>query len=410
DTQIEDTARTCETCGKYGKNLPKLVDHPWAKATAPFQRVHVDFAGPFLGSMWLLLVDAYSKWPEIIQMNANTTSRATIRALRSIFARTGIAMTLVSDNGPQFISEEIEDYLRSSGIKHVTVPTYSPKSNGICERLVQTFKGALKKMNESCKDVSKNLYDFLLTYRNTPHSSTGQTPAVLACNRTLRFNLHQIKPADHMKVQALQSEKLQKVVDERKKDREFEENQEVLVKMDDRGPWVQARVIKRYGDNSNNYAIQYQDRVVKKHADVLKPRYSPVIRMKRDNVPERQRQRLTEDLDRTNLKFQKLDETLERRRQRAESHVPVPDPTATVFTRQQSARPASPLKQQSKYVRESESSPIVTRQSVPRPSVISSSEGATDSPSVVRSSVSVPDQRPNRSAKTSALIKMKGMK
>ena len=217
DTQIEDTARTCETCGKYGKNLPKLVDHPWARATAPFQRVHVDFAGPFLGSMWLLLVDAYSKWPEVIQMNANTTSRATIRALRSIFARTGIPMTLVSDNGPQFVSEEIESYLRSNGVKHVTVPTYSPTSNGICERLVQTFKGALKKMNKSCKDVSKNLYDFLLTYRNTPHSSTGQTPAVLAWNRSLRFNLHQIKPADHMKVQALQTEKLQKVVDEQKR-------------------------------------------------------------------------------------------------------------------------------------------------------------------------------------------------
>ena len=47
DTQIEDTARTCETCGKYGKNLPKIVDHPWARTSAPFQRVHADFAGPF---------------------------------------------------------------------------------------------------------------------------------------------------------------------------------------------------------------------------------------------------------------------------------------------------------------------------------------------------------------------------
>ena len=59
-------------------NLPTIEDHPWSKTTAPFQRVHVDFAGPFLGSMWLLLVDSYSKWPEIVQMNANTTSGATI--------------------------------------------------------------------------------------------------------------------------------------------------------------------------------------------------------------------------------------------------------------------------------------------------------------------------------------------
>ncbi|XP_063691270.1 uncharacterized protein LOC134823666 [Bolinopsis microptera] len=76
DTQIEDTARTCETCAKYGKNMTKVVDHPWAKTSAPFQRVHADFACPFLGSMWLLLVDSYSKWPEVVQMNTNTTFRS----------------------------------------------------------------------------------------------------------------------------------------------------------------------------------------------------------------------------------------------------------------------------------------------------------------------------------------------
>ena len=265
-------------------------------------------------------------------------------------------------------------------------------------------------MNELSKDVSKNLYDFLLTYRNTPHSSTGQTPAVLAWNRSLRFSLHQIKPADHMKVQALQTEKLQKVVDEQKKRREFMENQQVFVRMDNRGPWVQARVIKRYGDNSNNYAIQHEGRVVKKHADVLKPRYSPVISMKRDDVPESQRRRLTEDGDRyLMMKGQKLNEVLERRRQRAESHIPVSDHMTTNVIPQQSARSASPVEQPGRLVRESQSSPIVNSELVSGSSVISSSSVASNSPSVVRSSVARPDQRPSRRAKTNALIKMKEM-
>ena len=394
DTQIEDTARTCETCGKYGKNLPKIVDHPWAKTTAPFQRVHADFAGPFLGSMWLLLVDSYSKWPEIIQMNANTTSSATIRAFRSIFSRTGIPICLVTDNGPQFVSDETKEYLKSCGIKHVTVPTYSPKSNGICERLVQSFKTGLRKMYESCKDVSKNLYDFLLTYRNTPHSTTGQTPAVLAFNRTLRSKLHRIQPADRMRKQELQSEKLQDVIDEHPKTREFRENQLVFVKMDDKSHWQQARVIRRCGDNSNNYEIQHEDRLVKKHADVIKPRYTPVISMKRTVIPDPQKALLTRDLARSNLKFQKLDETLERRRLRlrnlgvleSQESKTVGKQMSPVKASTRSGKVASPVKNIGKQVRVSE---------LVRPAV------STSSPE--------PQLRPTRSAKSNAIIKMKSM-
>ena len=284
DAQIEDTARMCETCGRFGNNMPRVVDHPWSKATGPFQRVHVDYAGPFLGSMWLLLVDTYSKWPEVIQMHLNTKSGATIRAFRAVFARTGLPMTLVSDNGPQFVSQEMEEYLMSNGIKHITVPTYSPKSNGLCERFVQTFKNAMKKMNESCKDINKNLYEFLLTYRNTPHTTTGQAPAVLSYNRTLRFSLQQIKPADSLKIQELQPEKLQQVLTQ--KTREFVKDQPVYVKMNDDSLWEPAQVVKRYGSGSNNYEILCRGRHVKKHADALKERHLPVLG--KEDVKERE--------------------------------------------------------------------------------------------------------------------------
>jgi hypothetical protein len=61
----------------------------------------VDFAGPFMNSMFLVLVCAHSKWPEVVQMKT-TTSTKTIEALRMIFCRTGIPKQIVSDNGPQF--------------------------------------------------------------------------------------------------------------------------------------------------------------------------------------------------------------------------------------------------------------------------------------------------------------------
>ncbi|XP_063690787.1 uncharacterized protein K02A2.6-like [Bolinopsis microptera] len=403
DTQIEDTARTCETCAKYGKNMTKVVDHPWAKTSAPFQRVHADFAGPFLGSMWLLLVDSYSKWPEVVQMNTNTTSSATIRAFRSIFSRTGIPICLVTDNGPQFVSDETEGYLKSCGIKHVTVPTYSPKSNGICERLVQSFKSALKKMSVTSKDVCKNLNDFLLTYRNTPHSSTGQTPAVLAFNRTLRSKLHQIKPTDRMREQELQSEKLQVAINEHPRTREFRENQLIFAKMDDKSHWEQARVIKRLGDNSNNYVVQHGDRIVKKHADAIKPRHTPVIRMERKAITSPQKTLLTREIARSDIKFQKLHETRERRRMNAlnlgvpngnrleavaKPASPVRDTSPSKVTERPQPKVASPLKTNDKQVRVSELSKPTATGGAPLPE---------------------PRLRPTRSAKSDAITKMKTM-
>ena len=96
DNQIEEMiTKRCSVCNKHGKSLPKLLDHPWTRPSGPFQRVHIDFCGPFKSSMWLVMQDAYSKWPEVIRMNSNITGPATIKALRLVFARTGLPMTLV---------------------------------------------------------------------------------------------------------------------------------------------------------------------------------------------------------------------------------------------------------------------------------------------------------------------------
>ena len=80
----------------------------------PFQRIHVDFAGPFLEKNFFLIVDTYSKWMEVIPMS-RTTIEATIQALRDLFARYGIPKILVSDNGPQFTSVEFKEFLIRMG-------------------------------------------------------------------------------------------------------------------------------------------------------------------------------------------------------------------------------------------------------------------------------------------------------
>ena len=93
--------------------------------------------------MFILLVDAHSKWPEVFEM-PNTTSRKTIEILRQVFSAYGLPEQLVSDNGPQFISREFAEFMAKNGIKHIRSVPYHPATNGQVERFVQTFKRAMK--------------------------------------------------------------------------------------------------------------------------------------------------------------------------------------------------------------------------------------------------------------------------
>ena len=103
----------------------------------------MDYAGPFLKTMFLVVIDAHTKWAEIIP-TSSTTSSTTIDILRTIFARFGLPNQIVSDNGPQFVSEEFNRFVTNNGIKHITSSPYKPSTNGLAERLFQSFKHAMK--------------------------------------------------------------------------------------------------------------------------------------------------------------------------------------------------------------------------------------------------------------------------
>lgn len=142
-----------------------------------WQRIHIDFAGPFQGKMYLIVVDAHSK--HAFQYNP-------ITVLRHLFATFGLHLQLVSDNGPQFTSAEFADFLKSNGVKHIRCSAYRPSSNGLAERFVRTFKQSMKAGERSNVPPQKRLDNFLLSYRTTPHATTQRTPASLFIGRDLR--------------------------------------------------------------------------------------------------------------------------------------------------------------------------------------------------------------------------------
>ena len=89
DNDIEHHVKNCQPCQTVRNSPPSAPLHPWLWPTRPWQRVHVDFAGPFQGKMFLLVVDAHSKWPEVVNMTT-TSAQCTIEELRRMFASYGI--------------------------------------------------------------------------------------------------------------------------------------------------------------------------------------------------------------------------------------------------------------------------------------------------------------------------------
>ena len=189
DQQIEQLVATCESCQSVQAAPPKAPLHSWKWPTRPWQRIHIDFAGPFVGNMFLIVVEAHSKWPEVCLMKSTTSSK-TITKLRHMFARFGIPKELVSDNGPQFVSEEFQYFLKQNGIRHIKSAVNHPASNGEAERFVRTFKQAMKKVKLESADIQVKLDRFLLSYRTTPHSVTHETPANLLMKRELHTRLN----------------------------------------------------------------------------------------------------------------------------------------------------------------------------------------------------------------------------
>jgi transposase InsO family protein len=270
DAEIEQMARQCDACAVQSSDPAKAPLHSWEYPSKPWQRLHIDFAGPFLGRMWLIVVDAYSEWPEVIPMQT-TTSEKTIAALRNIFAIHGLPEQLVSDNGPQFTSGEFQGFCQTNGINHILVAPYHPSSNGKAERFVQTFKAAMRKSQKGGKDWEKNLSTFLLNYRITAHATTGMPPCELLMKRPLRTRLDIMRPDVKKTVEQAQSRQ-KKAYRSSNQMKEFNEGEPVWARnYHDGDKWIPATVVQKQGPLT--YKVRVNDSLTwKRHVDQLKPR------------------------------------------------------------------------------------------------------------------------------------------
>jgi hypothetical protein len=273
DKDVEKLVKQCEQC-QVTQKAPCIAPlQSWPIAKYPYERIHIDFAEKN-NKHYLLIVDSFSKWADIILV-PNMTTTKTISVLRSLFASYGLPKELVSDNGTQFTAYEFKTFLKNNGVKQTLTPPYHSASNGAAERLVQTFKLSFNK-NDNLNDEHK-LTNFLFAYRNTPHQSTGQTPAQLFMNRPLRTRLSLMRPDPTLKLE--KSKDLQAVNHNKRYGqplREFCEGDSVLVRSNlGKNLWDKGVVLLKTGPVTYRVSVRYRN--VLKHVDQLIKFKEPTI-------------------------------------------------------------------------------------------------------------------------------------
>ena len=269
DRDIESRVKSCQACQSV-KNAPPMAPlHPWLWPSKPWQRLHADFAGPFQGRIYLLVTDAHSKWPEIVEMKSTTASR-TVEELRKLFSSYGLPEQLVTDNGPQFVSEEFAMFTKVNGVKHIKSAPYHPSTNGAVERLVQTFKKAMKASEHDGRTHAQRLASFLLSYRSTPHTTTHETPSELFLKRKLRTRFDLLKP-DVSKSVNVEQAKQKNNHNRGCQSREYFVGQNVQAHNFRAGPrWAPGIIVERLGPLT--YLVQVNTGVFwRRHVDHLRP-------------------------------------------------------------------------------------------------------------------------------------------
>ena len=135
--QIEKFVKSCQECVKECNHrreplIPTtLPDYPWQKIGTDLFILN--------GATYLVASDYFSWYLEVTKLT-NTTTSGIVSALKPLFAKYGLPEEVVSDNGPQYASQEFGDFAKEYNFKHTTSSPHFPQSNGHAERAVQTAR------------------------------------------------------------------------------------------------------------------------------------------------------------------------------------------------------------------------------------------------------------------------------
>ena len=203
NNELENLVLNCALCLKYSTAKHKLEPslalgqeiplYPWTKlATDIFH---------FEGASYLLVVDYTSCYPVVCKL-ASMTGQHIASQFKLICSEYGWPDTIVSDNGPCYISDVFTNLMSEYNINHITSSPHYPQSNGLAEKYMQIVKNLFYKAKEEGKDISEFdgvsqyplVQQLTITHANTYKQVSKIRSAYVQCSqKTERVRLWTIK-------------------------------------------------------------------------------------------------------------------------------------------------------------------------------------------------------------------------
>ncbi|XP_039451539.1 uncharacterized protein K02A2.6-like [Culex pipiens pallens] len=181
--QITDVVKECHVCAKFAASQQKPPMQSHAVPIYPWQVVSMDV---FFTSyqrkrhQFLVTVDHYSDYIEL-DILKDMSARSLVETCRKNFARYGCPQIVVTDNGTNFVNEEMKEMAIKWNFKHSTSAPHHQQANGKAEAAVKIAKRLIQKAEETDQDV----WYVLLHWRNIPNK-IGSSPASRLFSRSTR--------------------------------------------------------------------------------------------------------------------------------------------------------------------------------------------------------------------------------
>ncbi len=183
--ECEHMVRHCQACQASMKLaapagvLPTKIEHP----SEPWCWVGLDITRPYdvaptIQQFIVTIADHHSHYPECLLTNDITSSQI-IHWLKDIFARYGNPTQLVTDNGPQFVSETFTTFLKDHDIQHLCTANYNLQENAAIETFNKTLKHAAQAFSPEMTMWEVGVHNLLMIYHTTLASPNGLSPTEL---------------------------------------------------------------------------------------------------------------------------------------------------------------------------------------------------------------------------------------
>ena len=158
-------------------------------ATRPFEQISVDIVGPLptshSGNRYIVtMIDKFTRYCMLVPV-PDITALTVVKAIDRWITTFGPPESILSDNGPQFISSIYRDYMKNhNNIKYKYTTTYHPQCNGQIERLHRWIKERLSLLAydgglnfvTGKDDWSDYLSIIQYAYNSTPNKMTSYAP------------------------------------------------------------------------------------------------------------------------------------------------------------------------------------------------------------------------------------------